>query len=297
MTFRTLRSLGMALLVGSGLIHLIIVPDALYDHPAAQYINVLFVINFVGTLVAAFGMRRKTMTWGWLLGVVISAGSIIGYVLSRTIGLPGVGIESWVIPIGLFSLVCEGGFIIVTFLVWPHIDPYKDHPQKPLFTVPIPRKAVARQGTHIEMDTDPLVLKVNFLPPAITLLAVLLLGLGLYLNLSTKVLITQEALEEKYGVRVTMIATSMMGNIVDIRLKIIDAEKAENLYYDHWLMPSLIIPGNGDFRILPPNIHKHSLIEGRTYSIFYPNLHQMVQPGTAVAILFGNMQLLPITTQ
>lgn len=297
MKYRTLRSFGIALLVGSGLIHLIIVPDALYDHPAAQYINVLFVINFIGTLVAAFGMRRKTIIWGWLLGVVISAGSIIGYILSRTIGLPGVGIESWVIPIGLFSLVCEGGFIIVTFLVWPHIDPYKDHPQKPFFTLPISRKAVVRQGTYIEMDTDLPVLKVNFLPPAVTLLVVLFLGLGLYLKLSTIVFISQETLEEKYGVRVTMIATSMMGNIVDIRLKIIDAEKAKNLYYDHWIMPSLIIPGSGNFRILPPNIHTHSLIEGRTYSIFYPNLHQMVQPGTEVAILFGNMQLVPITTQ
>lgn len=133
MKYRTLRSLGIAILIGSGLIHLLIVPDALYEHPAGKYINVLFVINFIGTIVAAIGMRSRETIWGWLLGLIITSGSILGYALSRTIGLPGVGIEPWLIPIGLVSLLCEGGFVIITFLIWPHIDPFRDQLVKPLF--------------------------------------------------------------------------------------------------------------------------------------------------------------------
>ena len=46
MKFRTLRSLGISLIVGVGVVHLIVVPEAITRHPSGQYINVLFILNF-----------------------------------------------------------------------------------------------------------------------------------------------------------------------------------------------------------------------------------------------------------
>ena len=46
----------------------------------------------------------------WALGVAISAGMAIGFLLSRTVGLPGFHESEWELS-GLVSLALEAGFI------------------------------------------------------------------------------------------------------------------------------------------------------------------------------------------
>jgi uncharacterized membrane protein YfcA len=74
---------GVALIVVIGLIHLIDAPDSLEESTIK---GVLFLANFLGALVAAFGIYRND-SWGCALGVIIAAGAFIGYVLSRTVGI------------------------------------------------------------------------------------------------------------------------------------------------------------------------------------------------------------------
>jgi hypothetical protein len=50
--------------------------------------------------------------------VAISAGMAVGFVLSRTVGLPGFHESEWELS-GLVSLALEGGFIALAALVAP----------------------------------------------------------------------------------------------------------------------------------------------------------------------------------
>ena len=98
---------GISVIVIVGLIHLI---DAPGDLEEAPYQGLLFLANFFGALMAATGIYRGHR-WGWSLGAVVAGGAFVGYVISRTIGLPGMSVEKWLEPLGLLSLLVEGLFI------------------------------------------------------------------------------------------------------------------------------------------------------------------------------------------
>lgn len=103
---------GIGLIVATGLIHLVETPEYLGEMP---YIGVLFALSVVGALLAAFGIDRGER-WGWVLGVVVAGGSLVGYLLSRTIGLPLFRENTWAAfaePVGLLSLLVEGLFLAV----------------------------------------------------------------------------------------------------------------------------------------------------------------------------------------
>ncbi len=103
--------LGIALILVTGLIHVVEAPDSFSD---AAYKGWLFYANGAGALVAAYGISRKH-SWGWNLGLGIAAGSLIGYVASRTVGLPYIPAEpdAWLEPRGIASLIAEGSFVAV----------------------------------------------------------------------------------------------------------------------------------------------------------------------------------------
>jgi uncharacterized membrane protein YczE len=45
------------------------------------------------------------------LGALVAGGAFAGYVISRTIGLPGMPVEDWLELLGVLSLLVEGLFI------------------------------------------------------------------------------------------------------------------------------------------------------------------------------------------
>ena len=105
-------------IVAVGLIHLISTPQ---HYRAAPYIGVLFVANFLGALVCAFGIYRDAL-WGWLLGVLVAGGALVAYIVSRSVGLPGFeqAAGRWLGPLGVVSLIVEALFValfIVAVLV------------------------------------------------------------------------------------------------------------------------------------------------------------------------------------
>jgi hypothetical protein len=98
---------GTALIAAVGLIHLLEAPEELEE---VTYLGLLFLANFGGAVVAAIGIVRNHR-WGWGLGALVAGGTFAGYVISCTIGLPGLPIEDWLDPVGVLSLVIEGLFI------------------------------------------------------------------------------------------------------------------------------------------------------------------------------------------
>ena len=103
-----LAGAGISLIVVVGLIHLIDAPGDLQEAP---YQGLLFLANFFGSLTAAIGIYR-CRTWGWSLGFLVAGGAFLGYVMSRTVGLPGLPVEEeWLEPLGLLSMLVEALFI------------------------------------------------------------------------------------------------------------------------------------------------------------------------------------------
>jgi len=109
---RTLKSLAIVAILGTGFIHIVEARDSFSD---AAYKGVLFVANGLGAVVAAFGIYRNQRGFGWLLGLAVAGGALLAYVASRTIGLPGLPAEpdAWFEPMGVASLVCEGLFVFL----------------------------------------------------------------------------------------------------------------------------------------------------------------------------------------
>jgi hypothetical protein len=108
----SLRIIAVVAIVATGLIHLATAGDSFGE---ATYKGLLFVANGAGALVAAVGVYRDRADWGWLLGALVAGGAFLGYVLSRTVGLPGLPAEpdAWFEPLGVASLVAEAVFLIV----------------------------------------------------------------------------------------------------------------------------------------------------------------------------------------
>jgi hypothetical protein len=108
----SLRIVAVLAIVATGLIHLATARESFGE---ATYKGLLFVANGVGALVAAVGVYRDRADWGWLLGALLAGGAALGYVLSRTVGLPGLPAEpdAWFEPLGVASLVAEVVFLMV----------------------------------------------------------------------------------------------------------------------------------------------------------------------------------------
>lgn len=106
-----LAGIALALMVVTGLVHLIDASDAFTE---ASYKGLLFVANGVGAVVAAYGIW-KHKRWGWMMGLVIALGSIVAYVASRTVGMPQIPAEpdAWLEPMGLIALTAEAVFLAI----------------------------------------------------------------------------------------------------------------------------------------------------------------------------------------
>ena len=107
---------GTFLILLTGLIHLVDAPDSMAESTAK---GISFYANFVGALIAAFGILRGK-AWGWMLGTLIAAGAFVAYGVSRTIGIFGLPPDVWLEPIGIASLVVEALFVCAAAWVFTH---------------------------------------------------------------------------------------------------------------------------------------------------------------------------------
>ena len=72
-----------------------------------------YAVEVGAAITMAFLIRQKAL--GWVLGLFVSAGPFISYVLSRSVGLPGDSgdIGNWGYTLGTVSLIVEGALFVL----------------------------------------------------------------------------------------------------------------------------------------------------------------------------------------
>lgn len=107
-----IRRLAAALLAATGALHLVLAPEYLQEK---TYIGALFILGGLTALVVAARLWTRHDRQAWALGALIAAGMAIGFILSRSVGLPGFHESDWELS-GMISVLLEAGFLGA--LVW-----------------------------------------------------------------------------------------------------------------------------------------------------------------------------------
>jgi hypothetical protein len=104
---RTVAVVGRA---GVALIHLLDLPGKFQETP---YLAWLYICLIVACVLAAAGLIRGTDPRAWTAAALLPLGAIVGYALTRTVGLPQAmdDIGNWTEPLGLASLFVEGSLV------------------------------------------------------------------------------------------------------------------------------------------------------------------------------------------
>jgi len=274
MKSKILQWFAIGLIIATGLLHLL---TAQGEYEEAAYMGYLFVANFFGALIAAFGIYHRQV-WAWILGLLVAAGSIAGYIWSRTLGMPGMEHEEWFTPYGAGAMAVEGLFTLLVFIRPWRIINGSQTPAPAWSRTILPASAImmALVLSFFTYQWDAVTPKAEHFHA---------LSVEEIRNIAPT---SFQALEGQYGVQVSQIAVTAMGSIVDVRLKVLDVDKANTLLEDH---AALLV---GDTLILAPNMHRHTLKQGKPYIVFYPNQQQLIQPGTPVNLVFGDILSEPV---
>ena len=102
-----LRRIGASLIAATGAIHLVLAPEYLGEQ---AYIGIGFILGGIAALLIGARLWRTTDQAAWTLGALLSAGMAVGFVLSRTVGLPGFHESEWELS-GILSVLLEAGFV------------------------------------------------------------------------------------------------------------------------------------------------------------------------------------------
>ena len=276
MKFRTLQWFSTALIVIVGIIHFLLAP---VEYGEARYMGILFEANFLAAIIAAVGILRGK-TWGWVVGLLIAAGSLSGYILSRTVGMPGMEVEEWFAPVGLAAMAVEGLFILLVFYLTsrstaseqPLLPAWLRYllPAAALFIVVLFSFSTSLWSTATSLPVDNQTASV--------------------LELSRMPLTSLTMLEQEYGVKVSLVAISAMDSIVDVRLKVIDPEKAQPLLDSH---AALLV----DQQALISAAHRqaHAMLKsGQIVVMYFPTQNDAVHTGSEVSLVFADVRVEPV---
>ncbi len=108
--------------------------------------------------------------------------------------------------------------------------------------------------------------------------------------------LSRGALEEQYGLKVNLVSVTAAGGMVDLRLKIVDGEKARTLLQDKANFPVIHV-SRGNRTLNAPEDTKSQEISfenGVSLFLIYPNAGNAVKHGTPISIRFGEFALEPI---
>jgi hypothetical protein len=273
--------LGIILIVEIGLIHIFLAQG---EYGEAAYMGYLFAANFFGALIAAFGIYHRQL-WGWMLGLVIAIASIAGYSWSRTLGMPGMQVEEWFTPYGIAAMLLDGAFIqLVLLRPWkiPAGEGLPSAGSKLRYVFPV-------AGLLVIVSISALTYRWNLAATQ---------AFGYHVSSPEKVSktpVTSVAdLEGQYGIQVVQAATSMMDSIVDVRIRIIDPDKAHAI-----LLNQAALFVDQQTLVLAPHMHSHPITRmkaGKVYVVFFPT-QQIIQAGSEVSLVLGLVRTEPVVVK
>ncbi len=110
------RGVAILGLIGVALIHVLELPDVFEE---AFYLGLLFVGAVVASLLVAVALTRESDARVWRVAGGLPGLILLGYVVSRTVGLPGFTSDmgEWTEPLGLASMVAEGLLVSLSVVV------------------------------------------------------------------------------------------------------------------------------------------------------------------------------------
>jgi len=102
----------------------------------------------------------------------------------------------------------------------------------------------------------------------------------------------QSAFEEATGVRVTLVAVTGQGGLIDLRYQVIDPDKAA-IVHDPEKPPTIVDEATGQTfdKLWMQHGHSGELDPGATYYLILVNPNGGIKSGDLVSILIGNFRL------
>ena len=106
------RATAVVGLAGIALIHLL---DSIGKFQETPYMGWMYVGLMLSCLAAAAALVRANAREAWLAALALPAAAIVGFTLTRTVGLPQASedIGNWSEPLGLAALFVEAAVIAV----------------------------------------------------------------------------------------------------------------------------------------------------------------------------------------
>ncbi len=113
------RVAGIGLLAAIVVVHLADIRDKFEEVP---YLGIGYVLLIAACVAAAGLLAQPNAVWrdrGWMIGGVTAALTLLGFVLTRTVGLPSAteDIGNWHETLGVWSMITEGAMVLLSAIV------------------------------------------------------------------------------------------------------------------------------------------------------------------------------------
>jgi len=260
--------------------------DAQAEYLKMRYMGYMTMIFVFGALAAALSIYRGFRV-GWVIGLINAVASITLFVLTRMIALPGMTIEQWLYPFWLIASVVEGLYLLLFLAasLWESFGSVDGNPASShrlsLF-IPIVGLILISVVTYYTNSWDSYAFLLGYHH-----------HVGSYSAVCDTPPISLEDLEQKYGVRISRIAISMLDSAVDVRLEITDPEKAQK-----FLQNQSAILVDQQVLIVSPHVHQHfHLHTNRVFVAFFSTQRGLVHPGSEVSLVYGAVRVEPVTVK
>lgn len=134
---------------------------------------------------------------------------------------------------------------------------------------------------------------IHYLLPVV--IGLILIFAGLLLIQSWSLFTNQDdvvrAIEERYGIHITMLGVTAGGGAVDFRYRVVDPDKASVYLHGTTDLPVLISESNGARIEAPTHMHSTAFQYGVVYYTLYGNPRGVIQPGSKVTVMLGDLRL------
>jgi len=109
------RGVAVVGLLAIALIHLLDLESKFKETP---YLGVAYIMLVAGCLYAAWDLTAKGSRSAWVISGILAAAALAGYMLSRSVGLPGAhdDVGNWLEPLGVAALFSETVVLVLSVL-------------------------------------------------------------------------------------------------------------------------------------------------------------------------------------
>ncbi|MCW2761543.1 MAG: hypothetical protein JWR85_1744 [Marmoricola sp.] len=116
---------------------------------------------------------------------------------------------------------------------------------------------------------------------------------------SDTTLVDAQGMAARYGIRVSLIAVTAAGGLVEFRYQVVDPDKADRIVHDRELAPAFVVEETGATLVMssPPHHHGAELKLGGTYYFLLANAHSAVRRGSHVTLVIGDARLEHVLAQ